>query len=244
MPRVAALYLLMAVLTGAAAHAAPTTADTASDAQPAERDERRLPDRLRSTGSASGSGTIDLLIDMQQRSPGLQFNERQRPAGSGEIKPRPAAAAVATAPAAVLPATPPRRPELPPTPPSGLFGSGATPMVQSARTANVDARGPSGADLAAARRPAPSSQGEPLPRWLLLPREVIVYVRDNRWLVLGSVGGGLLLIWGVSSLFARAAANAGRVPGPQGDRAFSADRWGSGRHEVRPGRRRSHRRPG
>ncbi len=244
MPRAARLSLLLATSIAAAVHAAPTTPDAIDDTASSERDERRLPDTLRATDDSSGSRTIDLLIDMQQRSAGLQFNERQRPTSQGDIKPKVASVATATAPGVTTPPARSPRAEAPPTPPSGLFGSGATPMVQSARAATVQPGDASAAFSAPPRRPGVSSNGEPLPRWLMLPREIIEYVRENRWLVLSSVGGGLLLIWGISSLFARAAANAGRVPGPQPDRAFSADRWGSTHPEARPARRRSHRRPG
>jgi hypothetical protein len=242
MRRAPRLSFLLAALASAVTFAAPSTPEAIDSPLSNERDERALPDRLRGADSNTGSRTIDLLIDMQQRSAGLQFNERQRPSGSSEVKPRAApngmAPTVATQPVAGT------RAEAPPTPPSGLFGSGATPLVQTARTATVEPRGGAGPDSAPQRRPGATSTGEPLPRWLLLPREIIEYVRENRWLVLSSVAGGLLLIWGISALFARAAANAGRVPGPQGGRELSADRWGSTRREVRPSRRRSHRRPG
>lgn len=240
MCRVAHLIVLLAGLASIAAQAAPTTPDAVDDTPPIAREERGLHD-LRGPDHATGSRTIDLLIDMQQRSAGLQFNERQRPVRSGEITPRTAVAS--TAEVSAMPQAPGRQAEVPPTPRSGLFGSGATPMVQTARAATVEPRVGAGMDVAP-RRPGVTSNGEPLPRWLLLPREIVEYVRENRWLVLSSVGGGLLLIWGVSALFARVAANAGRVPGPQPDRAFSADRWGSTRQEARPARRRSHRRPG
>ncbi len=244
MSRACRLSPLILALTCGAAHAAPTTPDKLADPPAPEQEGAALPDRLRTPEAVTGSRTIDLLIDMQQRSAGLQFNERQRPARSGEIKPRAAVPQLET-PAAPTAQAPVPKVETPPLPPSGLFGSGATPMVQAARTATVEPRGVAGVDTSPPRRTGPTSTGEPLPRWLLLPREVIEYVRENRWLVLSSVAGGLLLVWGISALFARAAANAGGVPaGPQGDRALSADRWNSHRREVRSARRRSHRRPG
>ncbi len=214
-----------------------------------EREERGLSNRPLTPESTSGSRTIDLLIDMQQRGAGLQFNERQVP-GSSDTKLRQAAARAATAPLALTAASASAavRAELPPTTPSGLFGSGATPMTQSARTASVEPRGglPPGIEASTPRRAGASSSGEPLPRWLMLPRELIEYVRENRWLVLSSVGAGLLLIWGLSALFSRAAVNTGRVSAPSGLRAgqgFSGGRWDPPRQEARPGRRRSHRRP-
>lgn len=202
-----------------------------------------MPDPLRAPDTSAGSRTIDLLIDMQQRSAGLQFNERQRPSGAADIKPRTAHPAAPMRSTAAQPDPVPKA-EAPPTPPSGLFGSGATPMVQAARTATTEPSVMTGPDAPPPRRPDASTNGEPLPYWLLLPREVIEYVRENRWLVLSSVAGGLLLIWGISSLFARAAANAGRIPGPQADHVLSADRWGSTPQQARPARRRSHRRSG
>lgn len=241
MSRAAALSFLAIAMLGMPVHAAPTAPDAADDPAHSESEERRLPDPLRTGNNATGSRTIDLLIDMQQRSAGLQFNERQRPSRPNEVK---STGVLNAASPVAAPQVRSPQASAPLVPPSGLFGSGATPMVQSARTATVEPRSPQGAELVPTRRPGVSSSGEPLPRWLLLPREIIEYVRDNRWLVLSSVGGGLLLIWGVSSLFARAAANAGRVPATRAGRDLSADRWDSSRHEVRPARRRSHRRPG
>lgn len=224
---------IAALAIASLAHAAPTTPDTAGNPTPSERGERGLPDKLRGADAATGSRTIDLLIDMQQRSAGLQFNQRPPVAVSGDIKVRQAPATAARA-------------ELPPTAPSGLFGSGATPAVQSTRAATVERRGGAGAESGSPRRAGATSSSEPLPRWLMLLRELIEYVRENRWLVLGSVGGGLLLIWGVSALFARAAASTGRVPGPppsmRPDQMLSAGRWDSPRQEGRPARQRSHRR--
>lgn len=84
---------IAALALASVAHAAPTTADTVDNPSPSERDERGLPDKLRGADAATGSRTIDLLIDMQQRSAGLQFNQRPRVAGSADIKlPAPAAA--------------------------------------------------------------------------------------------------------------------------------------------------------
>lgn len=241
------LSCLLAALASTHVSAAPTTTGDVDGVTPPDVEARELADKMSAPKDSTGSRTIDLLIDMQQRSAGLQFNERQAPARSGEIKPRATANAATTAgvaqQAAVLTPPPGPRVEVPPLPRSGLFGSGATPMVQSARVATVEPPGGAAMEVAP-RREGVTSSGAPLPAWLLLPREVIEYVRENRWLVLSSVAAGLLLIWGVSSLFARVAANAGRVPGPQSGPAFSGDRWNSGRQEARPARRRSHRRPG
>lgn len=246
MRSVLSLAVAAVLATASAAHGAPTAPETADGQVSSERDDRGLKDRLPVTDSVSGSRTIDLLIDMQQRSAGLQFNERKLP-GRGEIKPRQASTPdVAAVPGLSTAGVTAARAEMPPPSPSGLFGSGATPMVQTARTASVEPRGVPGMEPAAPRRAGQSTSGEPLPRWLMLPRELIEYVRENRWSVLGSVAGGLLLIWGLSALFSRAAANAGRVPGTSGgrpDRALSAGRWDPPRPEARPGRRRSHRRP-
>lgn len=248
MLRAAGLGLLITALTAPSVHAAPTTPDALDGPQPTDIEARAMPDRLRATEGATGPRTIDLLLDMQQRSAGVQFNERQRPTKPGNVTPRTRPSGIASAAARAVPAAasaaPGMRIEPPPTLPSALFGSGATPMLPSARAATVEPHGGAGTDAPPPRRSGVSPSGEPLPRWLLLPRELINYVRENRWLVLSSVAGGLLLIWGVSSLFARAAANAGRVPVSQAGRALNADRWSSARQEARPARRRSHRRPG
>lgn len=240
------VLLVVALATAGVTLAAPTTPESAESSLTAAREERGLQDGPPAADNPTGARTIDLLIDMQQRSAGLQFNERKLPARD-EIKPRQANASVAVAIPALTPTgASAARAEMPPLSPSGLFGSGATPMVQSARTATVEPRGTPGIEPAVPRRAGAPASGEPLPRWLTLPRELIEYVRENRWLVLGSVAGGLLLIWGLSALFSRAAANAGRVPGASGgrpDRVLSAGRWDPPRQESRPVRHRSHRRP-
>jgi hypothetical protein len=243
MHRTIRLSFMAAALSAAAAVAAPTTPDENETTEATEPQLRLLPEASDAAGGSTGSRTIDLLIDMQQRSAGLQFNERQQPAGSRDVRTR----VSQSAPAVQTPYSPPAsgaQSGVPPTPASGLFGSGAVPMVQAARTASVDTRGAPGLDPAPQRRAGTVRDGEPLPRWLLLPREIIEYVRENRWAVLSSVACGLLLIWGISALFARAAARAGRVPGPKSDRALSADRWVSMGREARRARHRSHRRPG
>ena len=248
MHRVLRSILVASFALAGVAHAAPTTPETGDSAASPEREERGLRDTLQGTENATGSRTIDLLIDMQHRGAGLQFNERRTP-GSGDIKLRqPATPAAAATPALTATSASAARAELPPPTPSGLFGSGATPMAQSARTASIEPRGGagSGVEVSTPRRAGLSPSGEPLPRWLKLPRELIEYVRENRWLVLSSVAGGLLLIWGLSALFSRAALNAGRPPASSGVRAdhgFSGGRWDPPRQEARSGRQRSHRRP-
>lgn len=243
MHRTIRMSFMVAALSAAAVVAAPTTPDGNDTPDATESQVRLSPEGSGAAGGSTGSRTIDLLIDMQQRSAGLQFNERQLPAGSREARAR----ITQSTPAVQTAYSPPAsgaRSDAPPTAPSGLFGSGATPMVQAARVATVDTRGPPVLDPAPQRRAGFLRDGEPMPRWLQLPREIIGYVRENRWTVLSSVACGLLLIWGISALFARAAARAGRVPGPKPDRALSADRWVSMRREARRARHRSHRRPG
>lgn len=168
-----------------------------------------------------GKSTIDLLIEMQPREPGLQFGDRPRPSGSMNARaPTPARPATPAA----TPAPPAARVDAHVEAPSGLFGVAATPSVQT-RTAASPAT-PTGAPrLPSEQSPAPTAAlREPLPAWLDWPRQALLYVRDNRGLVLGGAAAGLLLIWGVSALLARIGGRSQAGPGP-GVQGVSGQRW-------------------
>jgi hypothetical protein len=138
---------------------------------------------------------VDLLIQMQTRSAGLEFNERKPLSDSREMRLRPVAV---PDPKAATPAE-----NSISTNASGLFGSGATPAVQSSRLSGGETRIDGGAaPSGVSRSPAAGAPAEP-PLWMLLPREVVEYVRENRGFVLGSVSAFLLLLWGLSLAFSR-----------------------------------------
>ena len=189
--------VLALVLASAAVHAAPTTDVTAApEAQPGLVKSSSGPMGLRANDTNRDARTIDLLVEMQQPTAGIQFNERAPRRSTEEALARPAAAAPArpAAPAAI---------EAPPTPPSGLFGSGATPTVQPR---NVAADTPSrSAEMPG--RPSSSKPGSEAPpelkRWLAWPRQVIEYIRENRTWVAGTTATLLLLGWTASVMFNR-----------------------------------------
>jgi hypothetical protein len=189
---VVALILAMPVL---ACVAAPTT-----EAPAAIETQQVYPAPVGARAGAANSDTrtIDLLVEMQQPTAGIQFNERSARGAGGEQRAR----AAQSAPSVTQP--PVQRPqvEAPLTPPSGLFGSGATPAVQ-ARTQNISDS--SSRDVAPSRAAArPSSDVPPeLKRWLQWPREFIEYVRENRAAVIGGTALVLVLGWSASLMFSR-----------------------------------------
>jgi hypothetical protein len=190
-------------------HAAPTTeVPTSSNTAPAAP-VSALEAGARKHSGRGESSTIDMLVEMQQPSAGLQFNERQR-AAEGQSRP--------VVPPLSLPqglpapgnniGSPPARAEAPPVSAAGLFGTGATPQVQqpqpSARPVAPATGFGDGAAAPATRSVTSDPHSNPtLSRWLALPRELIEYVRENRGFVLGSVAAFLLAAWTGSLLVAR-----------------------------------------
>ena len=146
--------------------------------------------------------TIDLLVEMQQPTAGIQFNERAGRSGAREGQARTAQQA---APSLTPMQTPAQRPqvEAPPTPPSGLFGSGATPAVQARTQSGMDRS--SSSDAMPARAAGRPSQDVPpeVKRWLQWPRELVEYVRENRGFVVGCTVMLLLMVWTGSMMFSR-----------------------------------------
>lgn len=164
---------------------------------------------IKGAGRSGESNTIDMLVEMQQSSAGIQFNERQRAADARARGPLPPSAAPTARPAwQVNPAAPGPAPAAAATPPvsqAGLFGSGAAPQMHQApaRTA-APAVGMGDGSPAPAARAAPAEAEHPqLARWLALPRDFINYLRDNRSMVLGTVLGLLAAGWVGSVLAAR-----------------------------------------
>lgn len=150
-----------------------------------------------------------MLVEMQQPSAGLHFNERQRAA---DARTRPVVSPLSSPKGLPAPSNNfvgmPARAETPPVSAAGLFGTGATPQVQQRQNA-AGPMGPATGLGGEAVGPAPRSvsnvaHGNPtLSRWLALPRELIEYVRENRGFVLGSVAAFLLVAWTGSLLVAR-----------------------------------------
>lgn len=177
--------------------AAPIQAPDAAELAP-------LPSTSRRSAADSDSQSMELLVEMQQRNAGISFNERVRTGDARDVRMRPVATpalpeqpSAAGAPTAAVP-----------TPPSGLFGSGATPMVTEQRSATALSRpaAPTGSTYGDGNRSSAfgsSGRGAEPPRWLLVPRDVIEYVRDNRATVVGSVVALFGLMWVGSLMFAR-----------------------------------------
>lgn len=178
-------HLVACLLIGSVpvASAAPAT-DAATDADlrrssaapvvnPAPKDE--------------ASRTLQQLIDLQDRRPGLVFTQRPPAATSEPPSPRPAA------PTPAAPSVP--------TTKAGLFGSAATShsaqqqQQQRAMTAEVPLpvreRRPGGAPSVAMDNEADTLSADDLGP--LLP--LIRFVREHRYAVLAVLGLGLLLWW-------------------------------------------------
>ena len=189
--------------------AGPTTELPAPNATAPAAPVSALEAGARKHSGRGESSTIDMLVEMQQPSAGLQFNERQR-AAEGQARP--------VVPPISLPqglpapgnniGSPPARAEAPPVSAAGLFGTGATPQVQQPQPSARPVAPVTGFNDGAAA-PAPRSvtsdphSNPTLSRWLALPRELIEYVRENRGFVLGSVAAFLLAAWTGSLLVAR-----------------------------------------
>ena len=173
--------------------AAPST-EAPTTVEPNAANDLPLAAAARTGERNSDTRTIDLLVEMQKPSAGIQFNER---AGRN-----PAREGVARTPQPTQAVQGPQI-EAPPTPPSGLFGSGATPAVQ-ARTQNIVERSSVSDGMPSRASGRPSSDLPPeVKRWLQGPREVIEYVRENRGFVIGCTAVLLLLAWAGSMIFSR-----------------------------------------
>ena len=146
---------------------------------------------VRPDDRSSDTRTIDLLVEMQQPKAGIQFNEpASRSTGREDFARTPPPEQRAQA-------------DVLPTPPSGLFGSGATPAVQ-ARTHNVVDRASSSDAMPARTSGRPSSDMPPeLRRWLQWPRDVVDFVRENRGFVVGCTATLLLVAWIGSMMLSR-----------------------------------------
>ena len=142
--------------------------------------------------AAIGSRSLDLLIDLQPRA-GLDFNERLRRENTPRISD-------AAAPANAAGSRPPKSETA-----GGLFGGGATPLVNSRKVTNetsFDASAGRNVRAANWRDDGGASASDSPLKWLL-PRELLVYVRDNREMVAVIAVILLLLIWAGSVVLVR-----------------------------------------
>jgi hypothetical protein len=192
-----ALVSALVLILSSSAHAAPLQADTPASGADAG---------VTATGAlgqptSRGSRTVDLLIELQPRSAGVEFNnDRVRPSTDRGLRP------VATpqpqqTPAAEAEAAPVQ---------AGLFGSGAVPQTQARKGSESDWQRTNSGSAGRSEPPSSdgprrneSASGTPLPFWLLLPRELIAYLRENRNMVIGLAIGLLGLMWGGSIVAGR-----------------------------------------
>lgn len=192
---IAALAAALAWMATLPATAAPAgTEASIESAAPAE-----VPQPLSATQSSpSRNQTVEMLLQMQPRTAGLDFSGRtptnvERPRAAD-----PPAPPVNKAPAG-------DKPQREASPQGGLFGSGATPMAPTRR---VTAEGQGGWPGAAANSgiasdgPRPAHD-PPHGRIWLIPREVIEYVRDNREWLAAAAFAILILSWAGSMLLGR-----------------------------------------
>jgi hypothetical protein len=204
------LTLLMGCALSMAVVAAPTTENApAAESSPVSTLTLGAAAGVRPGERNSDARTIDLLVDMQQPSVGIQFNERSNrntAARDGQARAAQGAQTAQTArPGAMPVASPGTRPQVEAlaTPSSGLFGSGATPAVHVRSQSGSDS--PSGSDPGPGSKAArPQSELPPeLKRWLHWPRQVVEYVRQNRTLVFGCTAMLLVMAWTGSMMFSR-----------------------------------------
>jgi hypothetical protein len=183
--------LMLGLAVAFATHAAPVDPADAIDVpdQSAAAVISRTGQKGTSAESAGGARAVDLLIELQSKTAGLDFNERARENGSVA---RPGATLAAGTAPTVSSAGGAQNT-------GGLFGSGAVPMAPPKENVSKDSdwRG-------SPRNASPSQQGEARSDnaggggRISLPRELIQWVRENRAMV---VGGALLVLavfWGTS----------------------------------------------
>lgn len=186
----------LVICTGvAAAPVAPADAADVPD-QSATAAMSRATERSGAAESAGTSRSVELLIELQSKTAGLDFSERARENGTatkpGLAPGGPAAPAVAGVGAANNAA--------------GLFGSGAVPMPVAKETTSreSDWRGSAHSNSSGSAT-QDSSRGDTAGGGgrLTLPREIIQWVRDNRGTVVIGALAVLLVLWGTSIAFSQ-----------------------------------------
>jgi hypothetical protein len=184
---VAAITFVSLYAQAAPVMPAESAASTTSESAPLES---------RGVGPAvtGGSSTIDLLIEMQPRTVGLEFNQRARATTRDGSIQRQSSNDHSGAAAPAVPSNA-----------SGLFGAGATPQVVPRKVSSEPdwkSTGDRGSIAGAQNAYRAGTDGEARMPWL--PREIIGWVRDNRGTVVAGSAGLLALIWGASVALGRA----------------------------------------
>lgn len=154
----------------------------------------RSPDKPAAPPARTQAGeqreTLDLLIEMQPQSPGLNFNERA-------ARPQRQAPDVGRA-AQALPARTETATEPPvPTTKSGLFGSDAAdPGAATRKTEVPTGSSPSATPMSGpAPRPGGPQLEEDLPGAYRFLRSAVSYLRENREWAIGGVLTTLAVLW-------------------------------------------------
>lgn len=195
LPALAKLLLMALASTAWAAPIEDSELRTSSRPSVETSSAGALPARAAEAGKKE---TLDLLIEMQPKTPGLTFNERSRaervslPTPGNGARSEPAQSGEPAAAKAPVTA-------------SGLFGSGA---VDPAATGRTDTRSAStengsnwqppahaGAAAQGTARPGAGGQTSDAPPVFAFTRALVIYVRENReWFISGAVAA-LLLMW-------------------------------------------------
>ncbi len=192
------LLLSLTVTTLAAAPVAPADEGDVPD-QSAAAAIGRATQKPGAAESAGGARAVDLLIELQSKTAGLDFNERARENGT------------AARPGATLPAlNPPAAGGVGgPQTAGGLFGSGAVPMAPPKESSTregdwrTSTRTASPSYASDTRTERDGSGGGGGGGRVSLPREVIQWVRDNRAMVVGGALFVLAALWGTSLAVSR-----------------------------------------
>jgi len=188
--------LLLTLTLAAAATAAPVAPTDAGDVpdQSATAAIGRATQKTGATETAGGARAVDLLIELQSKTAGLDFDERARENGTA-TRPGASLATGNTVVTGGVGATPAA---------GGLFGSGAVPMPPPKETSSRDsdwrtpARSASPSYQADARSEGDAGGGR-----VSLPREIVQWVRDNRAMVVGVALLVLAALWGTSLAVSR-----------------------------------------
>lgn len=190
---------ILGLLLAAAAMAAPVAPTEANDLpdQSAAAAITRAAEKAVRTEPAGSSRTVDLLIELQSKTAGLDFNERARE-NPGATRPG-VVPGVGAAPATGMVSATQNA--------AGLFGSGAVPMPPPRESTSKDGdwRGQSPNTSNSSYQNKDSRPGDDAAGGgrITLPREIIQWVRENRGLVVGGAVLVLVLLWATSMAFNR-----------------------------------------
>lgn len=171
----------------------------------------RLPDRSALPDVPSTSKTIDLLLEMQGRNPGLAGGEKPRNTEIPTARPRAAQPAGDVQPFGndaaprfgATDAGTPRPAGVPVKPESAAidWSDGAGRGMGQPGWSSGGVQSPAMPDPArsGAREDRGMGDGTPEARWLLIPRSVVRFVRENRDMVIGASVAVLLALWAATT---------------------------------------------